>query len=120
MEATRCGNWYQGVVGAAGRFMPKWHRSEADKSWLIHATVSTKNSNKSKLEGGRGRGGARTEIQLRTNAESKWYMVWHATGLTFLWSVFKYYGIALNKTVSGNVFLCVYSSRSKGEARTWQ
>ena len=84
-------NWYRGVIDAAGRFMAKWHRTKAVESWLIHATVDTKNSNKSKLE--EGEGGGRTEIQLWTNAESKWYMVWQATGLTILWSLLKYYGI---------------------------
>ena len=96
--------------------MTKWLRTEADKSWPTHATVDTKNINKGKLEVG----GGGVSIQLWTNAESKWYMVWQATALTILWSVFKYYGIALNNTVSENVFFCVYSSRSKGEARTRQ
>ena len=48
------GNWYRGVVDAAGRFMAKWHRGERKKSWPIHATVDAKNSHKGKLEGGGG------------------------------------------------------------------
>ena len=36
--------------------MMKWHRTEADKSWLIHATFDAKNSNKGKLAGSGGRG----------------------------------------------------------------
>ena len=34
--------------------MAKCHGTEADKSWLIHATVDTKNSNKGKPEGEEG------------------------------------------------------------------
>ena len=59
--------------------MTKWLRTEADKSWPTHATVDTKNINKGRLEGG---GGGAVPIQLWTIAESKWYMVWQATGLT--------------------------------------
>ena len=51
--ANKRGNGYRGVVDAAGRFMMKWHMTEADKSCLIHATVDPKNSNKGKQEGGR-------------------------------------------------------------------
>ena len=57
----KSGNWYREVVDAAGCFMTKWHRTEADKSWLIQATVGTKNSNKGKLEEGGGRAGGRTD-----------------------------------------------------------
>ena len=39
--------------------MTKWHRTEADKSWPIHATVNAKNSNNGKLEGGGGGGAYR-------------------------------------------------------------
>ena len=61
--AKTSGNWYRGVVDAPGRFMTKWHRGEADKSWPIHATVDAKNSNKGKLDGG-GRGGGRTDTAV--------------------------------------------------------
>ena len=48
--AKKSGNWYRGVVDAAGCFMMKRRRTEADKSWPIHATVDAKNSNKGKRE----------------------------------------------------------------------
>ena len=51
--------------------MTKYHGIEADKSWLIHATVDTDNSNPGNLDGR----GAGVLIQLWTNAESKWYIV---------------------------------------------
>ena len=47
-------NWYRGVVDAADRFITKWHRTEADKSWPIGATLDGKNSNKANLDGGGG------------------------------------------------------------------
>ena len=61
-------SWYRGVVDAAGRFMTKWHKTEADESWPIRSTVDTKNSNKRKLEGGGGdwwRGGTDTDVDER-------------------------------------------------------
>ena len=35
--AKKSGKWYRGVVDAADRFMTRWHRGEAEKSWLSHA-----------------------------------------------------------------------------------
>ena len=58
--------------------MIRWHRTEADKSWPIHATVDAENSDKGELEWG----GGGVPIQLWTNVESKWYMVWQGTGST--------------------------------------
>ena len=43
--------------------MTKWHKTGAAKSWLTHATVETKNSNKGNLE--RGGGGTDTAVDER-------------------------------------------------------
>ena len=61
--AKKGGNWYREVVDAAGRFMTKWHRTEADKSWPLHAKVGAKNKNQGKLEGGGG-GVGRTDAAV--------------------------------------------------------
>ena len=37
-----------GVVDAAAHFMTRWHRGEAEKSWLCHAAVDANSSNKGK------------------------------------------------------------------------
>ena len=111
--AKKSGNWYRGVVDAAGRFMMKWHRTETDKHWPIHATVDTKNSNKGTLEGGGG--GTHTAVDERRIEMV--HMVWQGTGSTNTWSVFKYSN-DLNPIVSGSVLLCLYSSSSTGGART--
>ena len=62
--------------------------------------------------------GAGVPIQLWTNAETKWYMLWQGTGSTNMWSVFKY-GNALNLIVSGGFLLRLYfASSSMGGVRT--
>ena len=54
--AKKSGNWYREVVDAADRFMTRWHRGEAQKSWLRHAAaVDAKSSNQEK-PGGQGAG----------------------------------------------------------------
>ncbi|CAM9337240.1 unnamed protein product, partial [Laminaria digitata] len=35
--AKKGGKWYRGVVQAADCFMARWHRDEAEWSWLRHA-----------------------------------------------------------------------------------
>ena len=49
--------------------MTKWHRDEAESSWLRHATEDAKCD-----DNGRGGGGreAAVLILLSTNAETKW------------------------------------------------
>ena len=54
--AKKSGNWYRMVVDAADRFMARWHSGEAEKSWLHHAAVDAKSSDKGKA-GGRELGG---------------------------------------------------------------
>ena len=106
--AEKSGNWYRGVVDAAARFITKWHRTEADKSWPMGATSDGKNSNKAKLDGG---GGGGVPIHLWTNVESKWHTLRQGTGSTNMWSVFKY-SKALKPIVSGSVLPSLYSSSS--------
>ena len=67
-RAVKSPNWYRGVVDAADRFMTKWHRGEADKGWLRHATVDAKSSDKGRLEGrGWGGGGTGTAVDEGRN-----------------------------------------------------
>ena len=40
------GKWYRGVVEAAECFMTRWHRDEAENSWLRHATEDAKSHDK--------------------------------------------------------------------------
>ena len=47
-------NWHRGIVDAADRFMTRWHRGQAEKSWQRLTAEDTKSSNK----GNRGGGGA--------------------------------------------------------------
>ena len=47
--------------------MTRWHRDEAESSWLRHATEDAKGDDK--REGGRGKGGAAVLILLSTNTE---------------------------------------------------
>ena len=70
--AEKSGNEYRGVVDAAGRFRMKRHRTEADKSWPIHATGDGESRNNGKMEG---EGGEGVPIQLWKNAKAKWYIV---------------------------------------------
>ena len=51
------------VVDAADRFMTRWHKGEAEKSWLRHATEDAKSGDKGK-PGGRGGGGSRTDTAV--------------------------------------------------------
>ena len=46
--------WYRGVVEAAARFMTRWHRDEAESSWLHHATEDAKSDGKRRGEGREG------------------------------------------------------------------
>ena len=49
------GKWYRGVVEAAECFMTRWHRDEAESSWLRHTTEDAKSDDKGR--GGREREG---------------------------------------------------------------
>ena len=50
--AKKGGKWYRGVVEAAECFMTRWHRDEAESSWLHHTTEHAKSDDK-------GRGGGK-------------------------------------------------------------
>ena len=67
--AKKGGKWYRGVVEAAEYFMTRWHRNEAESSWLRHATEDAKSDDKGR---GGGTRGAAVLILLSTNAEMKW------------------------------------------------
>ena len=60
--AKKGGKWYRGVVETAECFMARWHRDEAECSWLCHAAEDTKSDDKEK--GGRGGGGSRTDTAV--------------------------------------------------------
>ena len=49
--------------------MTRWHRDEAESSWLRHTTEDAKSDYKGR---GGGKGGAAVLILLSTNAEMKW------------------------------------------------
>ena len=67
--AKKGGKWYRGVVEAAECFMTRWHRDEAESSWLRHTTEDAKSDDK----GRRGvQGGGAVLILLSMNAEMKW------------------------------------------------
>ena len=51
--------------------MARWHRDEAERSWLRHAAEEAKLGDKGKGGGGE-RGGATVLIPLSTNGETKW------------------------------------------------
>ena len=40
--AKKGGKWYRGVVVAAEWVVTRWHRDEAETSWLRHATEYAK------------------------------------------------------------------------------
>ena len=63
--AKKSENWHRGIVDAADRFMKRWHRGEAEKTWRRLTTKDTKSSNQGK-SGGRGGGGAAVLVQLRS------------------------------------------------------
>ena len=67
--AAKGGKWYRGVVEAAECFMTRWHRDEAESSWLRHATEDAKSDDKGR---GWGKRGAAVLKLLSTNAEMKW------------------------------------------------
>ena len=46
--AQKRGQWYRGVVEAADCFMTRWHRDEAERSWLRHAAEDAKSDDKGK------------------------------------------------------------------------
>ena len=48
--AKKGGKWYRGVVEAAECFMTRWHRDEAESSWLRHATEDAKSDDKGRRE----------------------------------------------------------------------
>ena len=54
--AKKGGKWYRGVVEEAECFMTRWHRDDAESSWLRHAIEDAKSDDK-KRERGKGRGG---------------------------------------------------------------
>ena len=66
----KSGKWYLGFVDAANRFVARWHRGEAEKSWLRHAAEDAKSGDKGKPR--RRGGGAAVLIQLSANVETKW------------------------------------------------
>ena len=49
--AEKSGKWCLGVVEAADRLMKRWHKGEAEKSWLRHAAEDAKTGDKRKPEG---------------------------------------------------------------------
>ena len=63
------GSGIGGVVETAECFMTRWHRGDAESSWLRHATEDAKSDDKGR-EGGKG--GAAVLILRSTNAETKW------------------------------------------------
>ena len=57
-------NWHRGIVAAAYRFMTRWHRGEAEKSWQrLTAAEDAQSSNQGK-PGGRGAGSSRTDTTI--------------------------------------------------------
>ena len=65
--AKKGGKWYRGVVEAAECFMTRWHRDEAESSWLRHPTEDAKSDDK-----GTGGGGRAAVLILLWKAEIKW------------------------------------------------
>ena len=55
--AKNSGKWRRGVVEAAGRFKPRWHRDEGQRSRPRHAAEDAKSGDK-------GRGSSRTDIAV--------------------------------------------------------
>ena len=50
--AKKGGKWYRGVVEAAECFMTRWHRDEAESSWLRHAADDANSDDKGRRRGG--------------------------------------------------------------------
>ena len=61
--AKKSGNWHRGIVDAADRFVTRWHRGEAEKSWQRLTAEDTKSSNQGK-PGGRGGESSRTDTAV--------------------------------------------------------
>ena len=57
--AKKGGKWYRGVVEAAECFMARWHKDDAESSWLRHATEDAKSDDKGRVR--RKWRGSRTE-----------------------------------------------------------
>ena len=53
--AKKGGKWYRGVVEEAECLMTRWHRHEAESSWLCHTTEDAKSDDKGR-GGGKGTG----------------------------------------------------------------
>ena len=62
-RASKSGNWHKGTVDAADRFMTRWHRGEAEKSWQRLTAEDAKSSNQGK-PGGRGGRSSRTDTAV--------------------------------------------------------
>ena len=63
------GSGIGGVVETAECFMTRWHRGDAESSWLRHATEDAKSDDKGRRGGERGA----AELMLpSTIAEIKW------------------------------------------------
>ena len=60
--AAKGGKYCRGVVEAAEYFMMRWHRDEAESSWLRHTTEDAKSDDKGR-GGGKGRG-SRTDTAV--------------------------------------------------------
>ena len=60
--AKKGGESYRGVVEAAECLMTRWHRDEAESSWLRHVTHGAKRDDKGR--GGRKGRGARTDTAI--------------------------------------------------------
>ena len=54
--AKKNGNWHRGIVGEADRFMTRWHRGEAEKSWQRLTEEEARRSSTQGAPGGRGGG----------------------------------------------------------------
>ena len=52
------------IVDAATRFMKRWHRGEAEKSWQHATAEDAKSSNQARETGGTGGGVAAVLMQL--------------------------------------------------------
>ena len=73
------GNWLRGIVDAADRFMARWHRGEAEKSWL---RLTAEDAKRAATKGNRGdveRGSSRTDRTVeyvKLNTETTWMDGW--------------------------------------------
>ena len=56
MPAKKGGRWYRGVVEAVVCLMARWHRDEAESSWLRHAEEDAKSDDKGNMTRGYIRG----------------------------------------------------------------